>query len=153
MLTTDLDLSNKTALRVFKRSEPKCMKGLSPIRRFYVCVTIILLAVVNAFADQQTPMPGQQIMVACRTNKPVVLDGVLGPAEWSAAIPVHVNAVKPGTAPGVIPHVPEFPYVVRPDNPDDLSFTIRAMYDNNNLYVAVEVADDVLIASNPDAIL
>src|SRR5512141_3187501 len=102
-----------------------------------------LLAIGNALADQETTVPGQQWIVAHRTSKPVVIDGILEAAEWAAAVPVHVDAVKPTTAPGVVP-TNVAPGLTPPDNQDDLSFTIRTMYDDDNLYVAVTVADDVL---------
>lgn len=128
------------------------MKGISIMKRAYICAGVLLLVVGSAFAEKQTLIPGQQTMVARRTHKPVVIDGVLNPAEWSAAIPVHVNAVKPGEAPGLVPMVdwgvgpmPLSP----PRNQDDCSYTIRAMYDDNYLYVAVDVADDIIKTGNP----
>lgn len=111
---------------------------------------VLWLVAGGAVADQQTPVAGQQTLIARRVPGPVVPDGVLGPAEWSAAVPVHVNAVKPRTAPGVVPYLPDaLPSLVPPDNQDDSSFTIRALYDDQNLYVAVTVADDVLMAVHP----
>jgi len=38
---------------------------------------------------------------------------------------------------------------VPPDNQDDSSFTVRTLYDDANLYVAITVADDLLIALHP----
>jgi hypothetical protein len=113
------------------------------MKRICLCVGTLLLAAGNTFADRETTVPGQQMIVARRTFQPIVLDGVLGPAEWRAAIPVQVNAVKPHTAPGVVPDI-----LTPPDNQDDLSFVLRTMYDNDNLYVAVTVADDTLQATH-----
>lgn len=114
------------------------------------CTGALWFVAGGVWADQQTPLAGQQTLIAHRARGPVVTDGVLGPAEWSAAVPVHVNAVKPRTAPGVVPCLPDdLPYLVPPDNQDDSSFTLRALYDDQNLYVAVTVADDLLMAVHP----
>ena len=69
----------------------------------------------------------------------------MSPQEWSAAIPVHVNFVKPTTSPGIV----ELGFIP-PDAPNDLSFTIRAVYDDAFLYIAVDVADEALfLGSDP----
>ena len=36
-----------------------------------------------------------------------------------------------------------------PDSPADSSFTIYTLYDDNNLYVAVDVTDDIVICDGP----
>jgi hypothetical protein len=120
------------------------------MKRCYYFIAILLVAGSSARADQQTTEAGKQKITARRTNKPVVIDGVFSPGEWSAAIPVHVDAVHPSTAPGVVPWQ-GLPYAINPpDNQDDSSFSIYTMYDDENLYVAVDVADDKVIADNPD---
>jgi len=100
----------------------------------------VLLCTGGVVAQWQPAVAGTQTMIAGRARSPVAIDGVLEPGEWSAAIPVHVAANKPGGPPGVVPA-----WIAPPDNQADSSFTIRAMYDRSNLYVAVEVADDVLV--------
>jgi len=89
-------------------------------------------------------------MTARRTNKPPVIDGVFSPREWSAAIPVHVDAIKPDMAPGLVPWQGLPSALNPPDNQDDSSFTVRAMYDDTYLYVAVDVADDIIKTDYPD---
>jgi hypothetical protein len=119
------------------------------MKSVYYCLAILLLAGAGVRADQQTTEAGKQVITARRTTKPVVIDGVFSPGEWSAAIPLQVNAVKPGTAPGLDPWQ-GLPYAVNPpDNQDDSSFTVYTMYDDNNLYIAVDVADDKIISDNP----
>lgn len=108
------------------------------------CVAVLLLAGSGVRAEKQTVDAGQQKISARRTTRPVVIDGAFSPAEWSAAIPTHVNAVKPDLAPGLVPRG-----LSVSDNQDDSSFTIYAMYDDNNLYIAVDVADDRVISDNP----
>jgi len=121
--------------------------------RTYCLITLTMFVVFgsNVFADKQTSVAGKQLMIARYTNRPVVIDGVFAPGEWSAAIPVHVKANKPATAPGLVPKLPDFPVLVPPDNQDDSSFTIYTMYDDDNLYVAVDVADDIIINDGPVA--
>jgi hypothetical protein len=52
-------------------------------------------------------------------------------------------------APGLVPWQ-ALPFAINPpDNQDDSSFTIRAMYDDTYLYIAVDVADDKLFTDNP----
>jgi hypothetical protein len=99
---------------------------------------VIMLPVSAGLAKQPSPESGKQMMTARWTDKAPQIDGIMGPGEWSAAIPVHVNFVKP-TAPGVVSLGSQ-----TPTNPDDLSFTVYTMYDASKLYVAVWVADDVL---------
>jgi hypothetical protein len=104
----------------------------------------LLLCAGGVLTSPEPAAAGTQTMIARYTPRPVVLDGVLGPAEWSAAIPVHVKANKPGGPPGVVPG-----FIAPPDNQDDSSFTIYAMYDRSNLYVAVDVADNILWSNGP----
>jgi hypothetical protein len=125
------------------------VKGLT-MRNVHYCIAILLLAGVGVRADQQTTEAGKQIITARRTTKPVVIDGVFSPGEWSAAIPVHVDAIQPAAAPGLVPWQGQPNAFYPPKNQDDLSYTIYTMYDDNNLYIAVEVADDIIIADNPE---
>lgn len=119
------------------------------MKRTYLCVGMVLLAAGSAFADQQTLIAGQQVMIARRANKPVVIDGVRSPGEWSAAIPVHVDAVRAAEAPGLVPWQGLPNAVNPPRNQDDCSYKVYTMYDDNYLYVAVDVADNVIISDNP----
>src|SRR5262245_49637028 len=103
--------------------------------RFCCFIPVLLVAGSHVRADQQNSEPGKHKVTARRTTKPVVIDGVFSPNEWSAAIPVHVDAVHPGTAPGLVPWQ-GLPFAINPpDNQDDSSFTIYTMYDDKNLYV------------------
>lgn len=110
----------------------------------------LLIVGAQTQAHQQTSEPGQQNITARRAKKAVTIDGIFGPGEWSAAVPLHVNAVKPAEAPGLVPFVGLPGGFNPPDNPDDSSFTLYTMYDDNYLYVAVDVADDTIFADNPD---
>src|SRR6185295_14192294 len=101
------------------------------MKRVYYCLSILLLAGAGVRADQQTTEAGKQVITARRTTKSVVIDGVFSPGEWSAAIPLHVDTVKPASAPGLVPWQ-GLPFALNPpDNQDDSSFTIYAMYDDD----------------------
>ena len=102
-----------------------------------IAACVLMLPVSTSLAKQPSPEPGKQMMTARWTDKAPQIDGVMGPGEWSAAIPVHVNFVKP-TSLG--------PQWETPANPDDLNFTIYTMYDAFSLYIAVDVADNALFA-------
>jgi len=120
------------------------------MKTVWFCVAVLLLAGPAVRADKQTTEAGMQKMTARRTNKPAVIDGVFSPREWSAAIPVHVSAIKPDMAPGLVPWQ-GLPYAVNPpDNQDDSSFKVYAMYDEDYLYIAVDVADDIIKTGNPE---
>jgi len=120
------------------------------MKTVWYCVAVLLLAGPAVRADKQTTEAGIQKMTARRTNKPPVIDGVFSPREWSAAIPVHVDAIKPDMAPGLVPWQGLPSALNPPDNQDDSSFTVRAMYDDTYLYVAVDVADDIIKTDYPD---
>lgn len=88
-------------------------------------------------------------MIARYTKTPPVIDGVFSLAEWGRAVPVYVEGTSsPATPPGVVPNI-GLPYLFPPDSPADSSFTIYALYDENNLYVAVDVTDDIVVCDGP----
>jgi len=111
----------------------------------------VLALLTNARAQVGTvrsAIPGEQFMVAKHTNRPPVIDGVFSSAEWAGANPVSVNGNNPATPPGVVPNI-GLPFLFPPDTPADSSFTIYTLYDENNLYVAVDVTDDIVICDGP----
>jgi cellulose/xylan binding protein with CBM9 domain len=107
-------------------------------------VALLVLSVAGLVAGPLSALAGTQTLKARFTERAVVIDGVLEPAEWSRAIPVHVTASGSGSPPGLVPS-----WVSPPDNQDDSSFKISALYDADNLYVAVQVADDILMHDGP----
>jgi hypothetical protein len=111
-----------------------------------------LLVATGGHADftgsRETTIPGKQVMVANYTSHPPTIDGVFHPFEWRGAIPVYVDGSTPATAPGVVPNIPWLPNLRPPDSPEDSSFTIYTLYDENYLYVAVNVTDDIVITDS-----
>ena len=113
--------------------------------------TLLLLSrsAASQSASPQSRIAGKQFMVARYTRTPPVIDGVFSPAEWARAIPVFVEgSSSPATPPGVVPNI-GLPYLFPPDSPADSSFRIYTLYDNSNLYVAVDVTDDIIICDGP----
>jgi hypothetical protein len=112
--------------------------------------TFVLLS--SAYSQSTAPnnrIAGKQFMVARYTKTPPVIDGVFSLAEWGRAVPVYVEGTSsPATPPGVVPNI-GLPYLFPPDSPADSSFKIYALYDDNNLYVAVDVTDDIIICDGP----
>ena len=98
-------------------------------------------------ADRATFDP-TRTQVARRLPAPPTIDGVVNPAEWERAggnndywqvTPDTSSWVPDGIRGGVVGDV-----TLVPDNADDLSFRILAGYDDNYLYVAVRVTDNVI---------
>ena len=115
-----------------------------------ICLLLSLLVIAAlswnvAWAKKPITGPGQQSMTARQTNAAPSLDGVLGPGEWSAAIPTHITFVQPKNPPGIVHRGGDDPGFT-PSSPSDLSFKVYAMYDEDNLYIAVDVRDDALWA-------
>jgi len=79
------------------------------------------------------------VITAYPTAAPPTLDGAISPGEYDATLPVEVNFDDPTTMPGIVPD-----WIPLPEGHDDLSLTIYAMYDTANLYIAVDVTDDVI---------
>jgi len=117
-------------------------KWLAQVAWLLVVGTVVMLSA------SQTRIPGKQFMVARYTNTPPVIDGKFSWAEWEGATPVYVDGSSPATAPGIVPNI-GLPYLLPPDSPADSSFKIYTLYDDNNLYVAVDVTDDIVICDGP----
>lgn len=129
-------------------ASPKC---LSRVTRWLVVGTLVFLSssAISQSVSPRNRIAGKQFMAARYTNVPPVIDGVFSLSEWGRAIPVNVEGTSsPATPPGVVPNI-GFPYLLPPDSAADSSFTIYALYDNNNLYVAVDVTDDIVICDGP----
>jgi hypothetical protein len=76
-------------------------------------------------------------MVAYPATVPPVLDGRILAGEYAEAVPVYVELSAPDKLPGV-----GLNWDDPPDGPTDLSFTTLALYTPNDLFIAVDVADD-----------
>ena len=83
-------------------------------------------------------------------SAPPVIDGVMDDAEWGPATPAWSIAVDPALADGIQNGTMTGGTVLPADN-DDLSFQIRAKYDANNLYIAVQVRDSSIQTDSADA--
>jgi hypothetical protein len=83
------------------------------------------------------PVDQPLVMVAYPATVPPVLDGRILAGEYAEAVPVYVELSAPGKIPGVVPQWSD-----PPGDPNDLSFTTLALYTPNDLFIAVDVADD-----------
>ena len=117
-----------------------------------VVLGLVVALSANVFAQNETTIPGRQVMVAHYPRHAPVIDGVLRPSEWRDAKAVYIDGTTPTTAPGIVPSI-GLPFLFPPDSPADSSFTIYTLYDNNNLYVAVDVLDDIVICDGPTPFL
>ena len=107
------------------------------------------IAIQPAF---QELVPGQRpTLVAYPTSAPPELDGSIDTGEYDAAVPVFVEFSQPDMPPGMVPdNVPMLPEGktdwsvadLRVDEAD-LSYKIYLMYTATDLYVAVDVTDDI----------
>jgi len=118
------------------------------IRARSITLGILLVLFVTILAIGETSLPGRQIMFAKYTKTPPTIDGIFRPSEWSAAMAVYVDGSTPSTAPGIVPKI-GLPFLFPPDSPADSSFKTYTLYDDNYLYVAVDVTDDIVICDGP----
>ena len=95
------------------------------------------LALAPAWGQEQT-VDGKQVLTARYADAAPAIDGQMTAGEWNAAAVVQIDFDSPATAPGICPSYMFLP----PESRTDLSFDIYALYDNENLYVAVRVTDD-----------
>lgn len=114
----------------------------------FIGLWAVLEGNANFVGTPETRIPGKQVMAANYTSHPPVIDGVFQPSEWAGANPVHVDGNTPASAPGVVPNIPWIPTLLPPDSPADSSFTIYTLYDDNYLYVAVDVTDDIVFTDS-----
>lgn len=128
----------------------KSPKGLSHVPSLLVIGTLLLFS--RSAASQSPPqnrIAGKQLMTARYTKTAPVIDGVFSPGEWGGASPVFVEgSSSPDIPPGVVPSI-GLPYLFPPDSPVDSSFTVYTLYDDSNLYVAVDVRDDIIFCDGP----
>lgn len=81
-----------------------------------------------------------QQLVAYPAGTAPVLDGRLDPGEYAEAVPVYVEFTLPGEEPGLVPSS-----TPAPRNAEDMSFLAYALYTDTDLYVAVDVTDDIVM--------
>lgn len=90
--------------------------------------------------------PGQQVYIAYPVkHNPPVIDGILDEDEYEDAMRLRVKFNDPTSPPGNVPW-----WLPAPDSSADLSYKVYAVYDEENLYIAVDVKDDFVIDDGPD---
>ena len=109
---------------------------------------LLTLSAPRCLADRATYDP-TKTMVAFPLSTPPVIDGDINDDEWlpysswsiklpMSADPLIADGIQGGTLTGG----------TLPADNDDLSVRIRARYDANNLYVAVEVRDSSIVTDS-----
>jgi Carbohydrate family 9 binding domain-like len=111
---------------------------------------LLTLTAPRCQADRATYDP-TKTMVAFPLSTPPVIDGVITDAEWlpysSWSIRTPMTG-EPLIADGIQGGTLTFGTLPADDN--DLSVRIRARYDANNLYVAVQVTDSIIFTDSAD---
>ena len=114
-----------------------------------IILALLLSSAAAAYADRAT-LDDTKTQIALRLDSPPVIDGVIEAAEWARAstwrITVDPNA-SDGIRGGAIGDGAANPPV---DN-NDLSFQVYVGYDDDNLYIAVRVTDDVIQTDSAEA--
>ncbi|MFB3787231.1 MAG: hypothetical protein ACE15F_12775, partial [bacterium] len=108
-------------------------------------VFMLGMVVCSAFAQEQTLVSGW-------ASKAPVLDGVLTAGEWKEAARINFDgsdAIRPGMT------GPDSSTIGGPNNDGfqsaaDSSVIIYVMNDANNLYVAIDATDDILMFDKTD---
>lgn len=112
-----------------------------------VRMLVIMFLALTGLGTVTFSQPGQQVYIAYPVDDdPPVIDGVLGKDEYKDAMPLRVTFNDPTTPPGIISYGGENPEFALPDNQRDLSFKLYGLYDEEYLYIAVDVRDDELWA-------
>lgn len=115
-----------------------------------VRMLVILVLVLTGLGTVAFSQPGQQVYIAYPVDDdPPVIDGVLDKGEYKDGMPLRVTFNDPTNPPGIIPYYPW--WLPAPYNRVDLSYEFYAVYDEDNLYIAVDVMDDIVIDDGPSA--
>jgi len=111
-----------------------------------VKMLVILVLALTGLGTVAFSQPGQQVFIAYPVDgDPPVIDGVLDEDEYEDSMRLRVTFNDPKNPPG---HVPA--WLPAPQNWADLSYMFYAVYDEDNLYIAVDVRDDFVIDDGPD---
>lgn len=98
-------------------------------------LALIMVVIASpAFAQSLHPLTGEPLVVNCDRGTPV-LDGVLN--EWGGDVAV-IDVVEQIASPALW------------TGPADCSAKFYAMWDDTNIYIGVEVTDDVIVTDQTD---
>jgi len=107
---------------------------------------VILVLVLMGLGTVAFSQPGQQVYIAYPVDDdPPMIDGVLDKGEYEDAMYLRVTFNDPTSPPGLVPEWLPSPY-----NRVDLSYEVYAVYDEEYLYIAVDVRDDFVIDDGPN---
>lgn len=103
-----------------------------------VVLASVVILVDSGFAQKQDA-EGNQLIEAPFVSSPPTIDGTISPGEWDAAESNTVDFVNLGVSGDGSD---------TSDGPEDISYTFYVMYDDDYLYIAVDVKDDIYISTN-----
>ncbi len=107
------------------------LSGIDPIRLYHACATI-----TDAKGGVITSTRVLGGFVAVPHTTALKLDGVLDEAAWARATPCHLDQTDQYYGIGATGLW---------KGPDDLSATLRCLWDDQYLYIGVQVTDDVFV--------
>ena len=88
--------------------------------------------------------PADHTITAYPTTSSPVVDGQISQGEYGDATPIEVDFLNPRDLPGVM-----LWSNIGPASKEDMSFKVYAVYTSTNLYIAVDVTDDVIVDDSP----
>ncbi|MBT4500345.1 MAG: choice-of-anchor D domain-containing protein, partial [Gemmatimonadetes bacterium] len=97
----------------------------------------------NRISISAIPDPTTTITASPTTNSPVV-DGEISEGEYGDAVPIEVDFLNQKDSPGMM-----LQSDMGPLSKEDLSFKVYATYTNTDLYIVVDVTDDVVKDDSP----
>ena len=119
-------------------------------------VGLLTLTAPRSLADRATYDP-TKTMVAFPLSTPPVIDGVITDEEWMSSVSWSIRVPRADAVPvdfsvadGIQGGTMTFGTILPEDNSDLRVIRIRARYDTNNLYVAVEVVDSSVQTDSAD---
>ncbi len=119
------------------------------MRLSMMLLALLALGVPVSHADRTT-FEDTKTQVAPLLDKAPVIDGVIDPTEWQRASTWKIT-VDPTLSDGIRGGALGDGAANPPVDNNDLSFQVYAGYDQNNLYVAVRVTDDIIQTDSADA--
>jgi len=88
--------------------------------------------------------PADHTITAYPTTSTPIIDGQISPGEYGDATPIEVDFLNPRDLPGVMLWSD-----IGPVSKEDMSFKVYAVYTSTDLYIAVDVTDDILVDDSP----
>jgi hypothetical protein len=120
------------------------------MRSLIISLALVALCMTVGRADRAT-FDETKTQIALPLSSPPASDGIIDDAEWNGPATPWAVTIDPNLEDGIRGgNIGDGSVNVPVDN-NDLSFRIYARADNNNLYIAVRVTDDVIQSDDAEA--